>query len=158
MNAAILEWYNEYVTGPESFKRVIKDKLEHTKVVGTCWIWPGPYGMNQYGSMMIGGIRTQATHLIIELQTKRPIPEGKEVCHICDNPPCINPDHLFIGTHKENLFDAASKGRRLYKLSDEKAKEIRALYAKGGESERSLAKKYGVARTTISLLLKGRTW
>lgn len=158
MEDCIQQWFDDYVTGHEAFRRALRYKLSKVKIVDSCWVWPGPYGSGMYGALQICGIRTQATHLIMELQSKRPIPDSKEVCHKCDNPLCINPEHLFIGTHKENLFDAAAKGKLVHVLSQEKAEEIRALYNKGNTSERKLAKLYGVGRTTISLLLKRRTW
>ena len=82
-----------------------------------CWIWQhDKRGYMGYGIMYIykpgkpKGVKTYAHRLSYET-FKGDIPEGKYVCHSCDVPSCINPDHLWVGTHQENMHDAFSKGR-----------------------------------------------
>lgn len=102
---------------------------------------------------------------------KGEIPESMHVCHKCDNPICTNPDHLWLGTHKENNDDKISKGRARYKqppqkkgsengaskLSDEQVKEIKIFLEKGLTS-RKLARQYGVSKTTILRIKNGNNW
>ena len=81
------------------------------------------------------------------------------VCHHCDNPSCINPQHLFLGTQKDNIQDAAKK-RRLsqifYKLTEDQVIEI--LKLKGKISQGEIAKKFGIGRTTINSIHNGKIW
>lgn len=95
------------------------------------------------------------------------IGDGMCVLHKCDNPSCVNPKHLFLGTHKDNMRDMFSKNRRPSvrgedhphaKLSEEDVREIRKLYSGGGYSHSELGKRYGVSKGAISGILSGRNW
>jgi ribosome-binding protein aMBF1 (putative translation factor) len=93
-----------------------------------------------------------------------PIPPGMFVCHRCDNPPCVNPDHLFLGTHADNLRDASRKGRMRLganninaKLSEDTVRIIRALSA-SGLSQNTLSKQFGVAQVTIHKIIHRQLW
>lgn len=84
------------------------------------------------------------------------------MCHRCDNPPCINPEHLFLGTRGDNNRDALAKGRTLngenkiqHKLTDEQVGQIRSRYAAGGISQSSLASEFGVSQQLVSDLVRG---
>ena len=85
--------------------------------------------------------------------------------HRCDNPQCVNPDHLFLGTHQDNMRDMAIKGRtwhgskhRNAKLKPSEVLEIRKLYAEGGHTTRSLGVKYGVDSKHIHNIITGKKW
>jgi hypothetical protein len=81
-----------------------------------------------------------------------PIPPGLSICHRCDNPPCVRPDHLFLGTTRENVFDSIAKGRPRGappKLTPADKEAIRAQYAAGGITKAAIARERGVSKTTI---------
>jgi hypothetical protein len=87
-----------------------------------------------------------------------------DVRHDCDNPRCVNPDHLFVGTRRDNLQDMKAKGRHLYgernsqaKLTNKKVREIRRLWG-GGATQRHIAKLFDVAPITISRIIRGERW
>ena len=129
-----------------------------------CWLWQGMIGSNNnYGLLNVDGEMKPAHRLSYEIAFGD-IPDGLEVCHHCDNPICVNPHHLFLGTHKENMQDAARKGRlargeRLWmaKLKRGQVREIRRAYQRG-ESMRALGRRYGVHHGTISAIVNGHTW
>lgn len=75
-----------------------------------CYLWEGARSESGYGRVYDGSRMWQA-HRLVWTQVKGPIPHGLFVCHKCDTPPCVNPDHLFLGTAKDNNRDMAKKGR-----------------------------------------------
>jgi HNH endonuclease len=79
-----------------------------------CWLWTGATaGHMGYGTIGAGGGTKLVAHrLSWELHHRKPIPDGMLVCHHCDTPRCVRPDHLFLGTHDDNMLDAAVKGRK----------------------------------------------
>jgi hypothetical protein len=134
---------------------------------GECWNWTASLGTHGYGQIGVGGAVVAAYRVAWEL-THGPIPKGLCVCHRCDNPKCVNPSHLFIGTQTENLRDMRMKGRARNKpnfghrngnarLRDEDVASIRKRYA-SGESLRTLGRDYGVWHTTIADIVSRRTW
>lgn len=82
---------------------------------GGCLLWAGSRDLNGYGRIRKAGTNYKAHRLAYE-QFKGTIPIGMEVCHSCDNPPCVNPDHLFVGTTKDNALDRQAKGRGRHEL------------------------------------------
>lgn len=136
-----------------------------------CLEWQGTK-RNGYGRIIIGsrknGTRhTTSTHRLSYLLFNGPIPDGYEVCHVCDNPACINPDHLFVGTRQDNIDDRERKGRNIIKIGEEQprakltkkaVKKCRDLHFKFGISFGNLARQYGVAKKTMMNAVNGITW
>jgi len=121
-----------------------------------CWLWEGSEG-DPYGRMMVSGLSAKAHQLSYCLH-KGPLVSGLDICHKCDTPGCVNPNHLFLGTRRENGIDAARKGRcRAQVLRVGDVKNIRAAIAIG-IPQRQLAETYGVTDATICDLKMGRTW
>jgi hypothetical protein len=127
-----------------------------------CWIWQAGYFSNGYGAYCYNA-KTRRAHRVAWEFTYGPIPKGKIVMHICDNPKCVNPNHLRIGTNRENSTDAIKKGRipkgqrhPLAKLTADNVLEIRNRVATG-ISKGELAEHYGVAKGTIQDVIT-RSW
>lgn len=146
-------------------KNLTKEKF-WSKVNKTdgCWIYTGYIATNGYGKTKEKGVTVSAHRLSWEL-TNGPIPDGLFVCHKCDNPPCVNPYHLFLGTPKENTQDMREKKRHPHgekttksKLTDKGVLDIRQRYAQGNITLLELAKEYGLTRSTIGYAVKGATW
>lgn len=87
------------------------DFWEHTREEGACQVWTGGRNREGYGRARVGGETTDYAHRIAYRLAVGPIPFGMLVCHRCDNPPCIYPMHLFLGTAADNIHDAMAKGR-----------------------------------------------
>ncbi len=134
----------------------------------TCWEWTGEKMRRGYGRLSFEGKRQLASHFSYEYFHKIKIPNGMCICHKCDNPGCVNPQHLFLGTQKDNIQDAVKKNRvdRTHKAKGEMAGNskltniqvisIRKEYKKGNGVV--LAKKYGVTCQTIYEIIKNETW
>jgi len=133
--------------------------------LGPCWIWKGRRNHNGYGQIKYPG-GTLAHRLSWVLRFGR-IPAGARVLHWCDNPPCINPGHLHLGTQLQNVHESMERGRRHVcrreehgraKLTEVEVAEIRAAYSPSAAPSRFLARKYGVTKTTILRIVKGVLW
>jgi len=152
-------------------------KVDKTNIDG-CWVWTACKDKKGYGFLCIKKDgkwtgRGRATRVIWEL-TYGPIPDGLLICHRCNNPPCVRPDHLYLGTHSDNVQDAvrnrthsSPRGEQhpKAKLTRVGAREIRNLYSSrvgicqnATVSQRKLAAQFGVSRWTIRACLSGITW
>lgn len=146
---------------------------------GGCWTWTGNLSPRGYGNFKPGSshinIKVWRAHRFAWRITFGEIPDGMLICHHCDNPTCVNPSHLFLGTSKDNAKDRESKGRgarpgnyrrtvsRLGKLATltlEQVESIRDLYHGRGKgmSQFKLAKQFGVCQQSISNIIHRKTW
>lgn len=153
------------------FDLFIENFWSRTKVCKSgCWEWSGPYHSNQkgreYGTVWHGQTKFK-THKIAYILTKGKISEGMYICHKCDNPKCVNPDHLYQGTPKDNNSDCIKrnranreKGEERYcaKLTEENVNSIRLEYVKKYGEITRLARKYGVSCTAIYNVVHHVRW
>lgn len=135
-------------------------KVEKT---GTCWLWTGAKFENGYGAIWTNPDTQRAHRVSWELNCGK-IPLGLIVCHKCDNPPCVRPDHLFLGTLSDNRKDMVQKRRGMVGalnikavLTEEQVFKLRGLRDKPF-CVSLLAQEYGVSKNTISRAMSGETW
>lgn len=138
-----------------------------------CWLWERGIQTAGYGMTYAGGNRYKLAHRAAYEIAIGPIPAGFFVCHTCDNPCCVNPDHLFAGSHDDNVADKVRKGRQakgaalaatlntargerhgMAKLSERQVTEIRA----SSLPQKTLAAQYGVAPGTIHRVKARKGW
>lgn len=129
-----------------------------------CWEWQGRRSNQGYGYLTEGHKGKIAAHRLSFRLSNGDIPDGAHVLHRCDNPPCVRPDHLFLGDASSNQLDAISKGRQATgsrrwgaKLTESMVRDARAAAA-AGETIGALAERFGVNRTTMSVAIAGHTW
>ena len=127
-----------------------------------CWIWTGARNPKGYGRFSLRG-KTRRAHRVAWLATHGHWPpDSLMVCHSCDNPSCVRPDHLYLGTAATNQRDAAERGRRRDVARNGPNNLSRAkvldLLARAGESTSALADEAGVSRRAVQDALSGRTW
>lgn len=127
-----------------------------------CWTWKGSLDRYGYGQFKVNGHPIGA-HRFSYLLHFGDLPMHLCVCHSCDNPSCVNPSHLWLGTHADNARDRREKGRSVClrgerspvaKLTPEQIRDIRA----SSESQRALASKFNVSQSNISRIRLGNTW
>lgn len=128
-----------------------------------CWTWKGAREKGEYGRFYSQGRRVRA-HRLAWMLTYGAIPAGLLVLHACDNPPCVRPDHLWLGTDRDNADDKIGKLRQARrtsnaasKLTEEQVTEIRQLRAAGATC-RALAPRFGVSNVQISNVSRGKSW
>lgn len=123
------------------------------------WKWLGACTASGYGHLKIDGVQVSVHRYSWELHYG-PIPEGLFVCHKCDVRNCLRPDHLFLGTAKDNMQDALRKGKLNHgtKLNIDKVRAIRVLIEHGGMTNKEIGDLFDVERETITCIRSGRTW
>jgi hypothetical protein len=137
-----------------------------------CWLWTGALTRSGYGRMAVNEYgepkRLAQAHRVAWELFNGSIPEGLNVLHQCDTPPCVNPGHLFLGTQADNVADMVTKGRHGHgrvvgeehpraKLSAAQVAEIRVRHA-AGETGRILAREFGVGDSQMSRIVRGQSW
>jgi hypothetical protein len=146
-----------------------------------CWEWQGARDERGYGIFTIDG-KNRRAHRVAYRLTHGSLADDLVVRHTCDNPPCVNPEHLIGGTQLDNITDRNERGRTAKgeragfrrhperypsrkgerngraKITQSLADEIRERYKAGNIGARTLAKQYGVSRALIRFVIKGKTW
>lgn len=138
----------------------------HMPHLGPCWNWTAHKERKGYGTFKYDK-RTVLAHRWSFEYVNGPVPSDHLfVLHYCDNPTCVNPDHLWTGTHKDNMADMKQKGRQAQgedngggrKLTKEQVSEIRCRYANENTTQTQLATEYGVNQTLIGFIVRKVIW
>ena len=143
-------------------------RVDKSGGASACWPWTGRKKAFGYGCFYMSQKFWTASRFAWTME-RGPIPPGKFVLHRCDNPPCCNPAHLYIGTKADNSHDAVNRGRHrngcafirrarhpMAKLTEDQVAEIRAM--RGKVLQQVLADKFGVTRSNICVIQRGRSW
>lgn len=138
----------------------------HCPDLGPCWVWTARCRETGYGELAIGGV-SRRSHRVSWVLTNGPIPDGLQVLHRCDNPPCVRVSHLFLGTNADNVRDREAKHRRTAvvrgeanpraRLTEARVREMRRL-SEAGWTGTDLATMFGVGDVTARDAVAGRTW
>jgi hypothetical protein len=164
------------VSEPTAIKERFEKKVDRSPGLGPngdCWEWAAGKSSQGYGKLWVNtglrcGKHIGAHRLAYEFYVG-PIPDGMLVCHRCDNPPCVNPSHLFLGTDQENVQDCINKGRwPKYRpigelnpsatLKEFQVIEILELWSKGNITKGCLAKKIGTTWNIVDSIVERRKW
>jgi transcriptional regulator with XRE-family HTH domain len=128
-----------------------------------CWFWTAGLDRDGYGSFELSG--RKGAHVVSWIFATGSDPRPMHVLHKCDNPSCVRPDHLFLGTNKDNMIDKTAKGRQARgvrnagaKLTDEQVLEIRQRCAARAASARKIGECFGVSGTLVRKIASGRLW
>lgn len=150
-------YQNIYLINKESSKIRFFSKVTITE---SCWIWNGSLDQKGYGVVKIGigpnGKMIRAHRLSILIRDEKL--EKLLLCHHCDNKICVNPNHLFYGTNKDNMRDKVLKDRAAMKLTRKEVLEIRELYKSGKYTHKRLGELFGVTKTNIGYIVRNIIW
>lgn len=147
-------------TGPHQNHCSLRCKFESFPInkdhPNGCWIWTGSKLPKGYGRARFRGIH-KATHRLSWECFHGPIPNGLCVCHSCHTPSCVNPDHLYLATSRQNQFDSQVVNRLAKKLTAENVVVIKKLI-ENNISHRKTAKMFHVCHALIGKIKRGQTW
>jgi hypothetical protein len=156
-------------------EQVIDSFWSKVEKTDSCWLWQGGKTDKGYGQFHTTKsevvYNTTLAHRFSYWLANGDFDKYLYVCHTCDNPSCVNPNHLFLGTNADNMNDMYSKGRGNVeqktvrgeehgraKLTWEQVREIRQKHSEGGISQRELGRQYGVDNKAIQAIIQNRTW
>jgi hypothetical protein len=124
-----------------------------------CWRFTGAISGNGYGCIRYLG-KGYGAHVIAYRAYKGPVPKGRWVLHTCNNPWCVNPDHLYAGTAQDNINDQIAGGTKSYGsvLKEDEVRDIKRLLAEGRHSQYEIADRFGVSRSAILHIKLGNSW
>lgn len=143
-------------------RKPVMSLVEMIPVAG-CWIWMGAIDAHGYGVVTADTNRLMKAHRYFYETFVGPVGE-LHVCHRCDVPSCVNPSHLFLGTHADNMLDLKQKGRQargtrisVAKLTEKDVLAIRAAH-ESGESQKDIGARFGIDRSNVSFICARKTW
>lgn len=148
------------------FRKRVNKNGRPNSVIGPCWEWTGAKLKRGYGTLNVHG-RKRLAHRYSWTMEHGPVPAGKLVLHKCDNPSCVRPTHLFVGTHKDNTQDMIAKLRgaqgekqHAAKLTAQDVADIRKRYRRYSHQHGTgvLAREYGVGAVEIWRVVHGHRW
>jgi hypothetical protein len=124
-----------------------------------CWQWAGALSTDGYGLLGIGGQKNTKAYRVAWELFRGPIPDGLHVLHNCHNRQCVNPSHLRLGTHDENMRDVTKRGSAYgRKLNEYQARAIRLRYRTGRMSQSKLGREYGLTQATVWRILHRKVY
>jgi hypothetical protein len=132
-------------------------KVDQSGGPDACWPYTGVRNHRGYGQFTVGRVEGQkpASRIALELTLGRQLEPGELACHTCDNPPCCNPAHLWLGTNSENMIDAGRKGRIFgQRLSEDDVRELRYLWSQGWNGPQ-LSLRFGIDPATALRIGRG---
>jgi hypothetical protein len=156
---------NQHTKNPVPLIDRFWSKTDRSVGPDACWQWLGKRSTAGYGLFFIVRDRPVIASRWICGYTYGDLRRDEDACHTCDNPPCVNPRHLFKGTRSENILDGVRKGRFTCgerngqaKLTAEQVVAIRRRYLSGGVYQHQLAAEYGIDRAMVSHIVRGKSW
>lgn len=143
-------------------ERIVKDG-------SGCWLWTASRQKDGYGIFKSYFFGEELAHRVAFRLFRGDIAEGLNVLHRCDTPQCVNPEHLFVGTQRENIADMVSKGRQraprragesspMAKITSEDVSEIRHAYRKGQTSLKSIGSRFGISEAQVHNIVNFKRW
>jgi hypothetical protein len=161
MSRRNITWTDEYA---EKIRRRIVDNVAKDEVSG-CWIWQGCRDEDEYGVIAVRNVACRAPRVSAALFNGFDIGSDRIIRHICDNPPCVNPEHLMDGTWADNMRDKIARGRanpawgeaKSTKLSLSDVRKIRKLKS-AGMTGKELGIRFGISEMHANAVARGTYW
>lgn len=156
----------KYGPKPKPMEDRFWEKVRKTR---RCWLWTGTKNNMGYGTFMRVSPKKELAHRVAWYIAHGELPGAARVLHTCDNPACVRPDHLFLGTMRDNSQDMLAKGRNKYvahpgeangqaKLTEGQVREMREKYAAGGVTQAQLAKEYEISQALAHFVVTRKAW